>query len=136
MSISVPEPVAQRGPKDARRHREKQREAIREKLPEIIAEESIITRAKGKTIKIPIRSIEIPNFRSGYRKKAGENGGDGASGGVGVGQGAGQRWATDNRSRGSRRCSKPRRDGARIAQAFRAWGGRGLLFSFESRRDD
>ena len=69
MSITVPEPVAQRGRKDARRHREKQREAIREKLPEIIAEESIITRAKGKTIKIPIRSIEIPNFRSGYRKK-------------------------------------------------------------------
>ena len=90
MSISVPEPVAQRGPKDARRHREKQREAIREKLPEIIAEESIITRAKGKTIKIPIRSIEIPNFRSGYRKKGGENGGEGASGGVGVGQGSGQ----------------------------------------------
>ena len=71
MSITVPEPVAQRGPKDARRHREKQREAIREKLPEIIAEESIITRAKGKTVKIRIRSIEIPSFRSGNRKKAG-----------------------------------------------------------------
>ena len=90
MSITVPEPVAQRGPKDARRHREKQREAIREKLPEIIAEESIITRAKGKTVKIPIRSIEIPSFRSGNRKKAGENGAGGASGGIGVGQGSGQ----------------------------------------------
>ena len=71
MSITVPEPVAQRGPKDARRHREKQREAIREKLPEIIAEESIITRAKGKTVKVPIRSIEIPSFRSGRRKRGG-----------------------------------------------------------------
>ena len=90
MSITVPEPVAQRGPKDARRHREKQREAIREKLPEIIAEESIITRAKGKKIKVPIRSIEIPSFRSGRRKKGGGNGSGTASGGVGVGQGAGQ----------------------------------------------
>ena len=77
MSITVPEPVAQRGPKDARRHREKQREAIREKIPEIIAEESIITRAKGKTVKVPIRSIEIPSFRPGSRKKDGENGGGG-----------------------------------------------------------
>ena len=90
MSITVPEPVAQRGPKDARRHREKQREAIRQKLPEIIAEESIITRAKGKIIKVPIRSIEIPSFRSGRRTKSGENGSGGASGGMGVGQGAGQ----------------------------------------------
>ena len=90
MSITVPEPVAQRGPKDARRHREKQREAIREKLPEIIAEETIITRAKGKTIKVPIRSIEIPSFRSGRRKKGDGSGSGVASGGVGVGQGAGQ----------------------------------------------
>lgn len=63
MSISVPEDSAQRGPKDARRHRDKQREAVRRKLPEIIAEESIITGRKNKKVKIPIRSIAIPQFK-------------------------------------------------------------------------
>ena len=90
MPITVPEPVAQRGKKDARRHREKQREAIREKLPEIIAEESIITRARGKTVKVPIRSLEIPRFRSGNRNKDKGNGDGQGTGGVGVGQGSGQ----------------------------------------------
>ena len=91
MSITVPEPVAQRGPKDARRHREKQREAIREKLPEIIAEESIITRARGKTVRVPIRSIEIPRFRPGTRKRnqEGGNGEGSGTGGIGIGQGPG-----------------------------------------------
>ncbi len=63
MSIIVTEPVTKRGRKDARRHREKQREAIIGKLPEIIADESIITRKGNKTIKIPIRSIDLPHFR-------------------------------------------------------------------------
>ena len=63
MSIIVSEPVTERGHKDARRHREKQREAIIGKLPEIIADESIITQRKGKIIKIPIRSIDLPHFR-------------------------------------------------------------------------
>src|SRR3989344_2912876 len=63
MSIIVSEPVTERGHKDARRHREKQREAIIGKLPEIIADESIITRKGNKTVKIPIKSIELPHFR-------------------------------------------------------------------------
>ena len=91
MPITVPEPVAERGKKDARRHRDKQREAIRKKLPEIISEESIITRKKGKTVKVPIRSLDIPRFRQGSRKKQdgdGGEGGDGA-GGTGIGQGSG-----------------------------------------------
>ena len=90
MPITVPEPVAQRGKKDARRHREKQREAIRERLPEIISEESIITRARGKIVKVPIRSLEIPRFRSGKRNRDQGNGDSGKSGAVGVGQGSGQ----------------------------------------------
>ena len=89
MSITVPEPIAERGKKDARRHREKQREAIRKQLPEIISEESIITRGRGKTVRVPIRSINIPHFRPGSRKKEGEEGGSGA-GGVGIGQGSSQ----------------------------------------------
>lgn len=91
MPITVPEPVAQRGKKDARRHRDKQREAIRERLPEIISEEAIITRKKGKTVKIPIRSLDIPHFRPGSRKQTPGDGGDGdGTGGVGVGQGSGK----------------------------------------------
>ncbi|MFY9457928.1 MAG: DUF444 family protein [Candidatus Spechtbacterales bacterium] len=91
MPITVPEPVAQRGKKDARRHRDKQREAIRERLPEIISKESIITRKNGKTVKVPIRSIDIPHFRPGARKQTpgGQGEGEGA-GGVGVGQGPGK----------------------------------------------
>ena len=63
MPITTSEPTTKRGRKDARRHREKQREAIIGKLPEIIADESIITQKKGKIIKIPIRSIDLPHFR-------------------------------------------------------------------------
>ena len=87
MSITVPEPIAERGKKDARRHREKQREAIRKQLPEIISEESIITRTRGKTVRVPIRSINIPQFRPGSRQKEGGQGDTGA-GGVGIGQGS------------------------------------------------
>ena len=87
MSITVPEPIAERGKKDARRHREKQREAIRKQLPEIISEESIITRGRGKTVRVPIRSITIPQFRPGSRQKEGSQGDNGA-GGVGIGQGS------------------------------------------------
>ena len=94
MSITVPEPIAERGKKDARRHREKQREAIRKQLPEIISEESIITRGRGKTVRVPIRSITIPQFRPGSRQKEGsqKEGGQGGAGagGVGIGQGSSQ----------------------------------------------
>ena len=89
MSITIPEPIAKRGQKDARRHREKQREALRENLPEIIAEEAIITQKRGKTVKVPIRSLEIPNFRPGARNRAPENGDGQRVGGAGVGQGPG-----------------------------------------------
>ncbi|MDP3763985.1 MAG: DUF444 family protein [bacterium] len=63
MPIIVSEPSGERGRKDARRHREKHREAAKEKLPELIANESIITQKKGKTYKIPIKIMEIPHFR-------------------------------------------------------------------------
>lgn len=80
MPIFVPDIVSERGKADAKRHRDKHREAIKKNLPEIIADESIITGKKGKIIKIPIKSIDIPYFRSGKGVK-----------GVGVGQGKGKR---------------------------------------------
>ncbi len=81
MPIIASEPTAERGRKDARRHREKQREAIKERLPEIIADKSIITHKKDKVVKVPIRSIDIPHFKpksdnepSGIGQGAGEPG--------------------------------------------------------------
>lgn len=78
MPIFVPEPTSERGRGDARRHREKQKEVLKENIPKVIAEESIITGGKGK-VKVPIRSLKIPSFRPG---KSGE-------GEAGVGQGDG-----------------------------------------------
>lgn len=63
MPIIASEPTVERGRKDARRHREKQREAIKKRLPEIISDESIITHKKGKTVKVLIKSIDIPHFK-------------------------------------------------------------------------
>ncbi len=63
MPIIVSEPSGERGRKDARRHREKHREAAKEKLPELIANENIITQKEGKIYKIPIKILDIPHFR-------------------------------------------------------------------------
>lgn len=79
MSIIISQPTSERGRQDARRHREKQREAIIDKLPEIISNESIITKKKGKLVKIPIRSIDLPHFRPASQEGPGE----------GIGQGPG-----------------------------------------------
>lgn len=80
MSIIRSEPLGERGKKDARRHREKHKDAIKEKLPEIIANESIITAKKGKLVKIRVKRLDIPHFRP--KRDEGD--------GVGVGQGPGQ----------------------------------------------
>lgn len=94
MPIYVPDTTQEKGKSDARRHRDKQKEAIKEKLPEIIAEETIITGKRGKVVKIPIRSIDIPHFRP---KKNEDDGGYGLGQGpgepgdvIGKGQGEGQ----------------------------------------------
>ena len=78
MPIIITDSFGSKGKKDAKRHRDKQREAIKERLPEIISEESLITQRKGKTVKIPIKSIQIPSFRP---KR------DNSSGGIGQGKG-------------------------------------------------
>lgn len=81
MPVVVSDIVSERGKADAARHREKQRDAIKRQLPEVIAEESIITGSrKGKKVRIPIKEIQVPVFRHGSGK------GDG----VGVGQGKGK----------------------------------------------
>lgn len=79
MPITVPDIVSEQGKADAKRHRDKQKEVIRENLPHIIANENIITGKRNKIIKIPIKSLEIPRFRPGS-----------SGNGVGIGQGEGE----------------------------------------------
>ena len=61
---------------DRKRHREKVRKSIRENIADIISEESIIGRERGRTIKVPIRGVKE------YRFSYGDN-----QGGVGTGDG-------------------------------------------------
>ncbi|MEK7596308.1 MAG: DUF444 family protein [Patescibacteria group bacterium] len=90
MSIIKPDIIAEKGRQDAKRHRQKQREAIKKNLPEIIADESIITSKKGKIIKIPIKAIDIPHFKPKSGKDTfGVGQGDGKPGDI-IGKEKGQ----------------------------------------------
>ncbi|GAW91262.1 sporulation protein YhbH [Calderihabitans maritimus] len=64
---------------DQQRHQEKVKEAIRNNLPDIISEESIIMSDGNKVIKIPIRSLEEYRFRYNFRKQQHAGQGDGKS---------------------------------------------------------
>lgn len=92
-----------KGHEDQMRHQEKVQEAIRNNLPDLITEESIIMSNGRKVVKIPIRSLEEYKIRYNYdkNKHVGQGNGDskvgdivargGAEGqkGAGKGQGAG-----------------------------------------------
>lgn len=56
---------SERGKQDASRHREKIREEIKKGLPDVIGEESIITKKDGKIVKVPIRGLKSYHFRHG-----------------------------------------------------------------------
>jgi uncharacterized protein len=73
-----------KGPQDQARHNEKIKEAIKENLPEIIAEESIITSDGKRLIKVPIRSLEEYRFRFDPNQgdKVGQGDGDSQVGDV------------------------------------------------------
>ena len=55
--------VYPKGPVDQARHTEKIREAIKDNLRDIIAEESIITSDGNRVIRVPIRTLEEYRFR-------------------------------------------------------------------------
>ncbi|HEY3364058.1 MAG TPA: DUF444 family protein [Symbiobacteriaceae bacterium] len=80
-----------KGPQDQARHSEKIKEAIKENLPEIIAEESIITSDGKKLVKVPIRSLEEYRFRfDPYQgEKIGQGDGDSQVGDI-LGRGPGK----------------------------------------------
>ena len=63
---------------DRKRHRQKIGEALKGKIPEIFAEESIITKERGKIIRVPIRGIKEYRFVYGSNEPgAGQAEGEG-----------------------------------------------------------
>lgn len=80
-----------KGEADQARHKAKIREAIRENLPEIVSEESVITSSGDKIVKVPIKSLELPRFRynPGKQDHVGQGSGGSKVGDV-VGQEPGQ----------------------------------------------
>lgn len=68
-----------KGYEDQQRHNEKVKEAIQNKLPEIISEESIITSDGKQKVKIPIRSLNEYKIRYNDEKKQHVGSGDGSS---------------------------------------------------------
>lgn len=98
-----------KGHDDQQRHNDKVQEAIRNNLPELITEESIIMSNGREVVKIPIRSLDEYKIRYNYdkNKHVGQGDGDskvgdvvardGADGkkGAGKGQGAGDQPGED-----------------------------------------
>lgn len=72
--------LSKRGNKDAARHREKVKEAIKKNIADIISDEAIITKKGDKTVKIPIRGLK--SYRFIYDR--------GGGGGFGQGDGKGK----------------------------------------------
>lgn len=98
-----------KGHDDQQRHQEKVQEAIRNNLPELITEESIIMSNGNEVVKIPIRSLDEYKIRYNYDKNKHVGQGDGKSQvgdtiardgssdqrGAGNGQGAGDQPGED-----------------------------------------
>jgi hypothetical protein len=81
-----------KAPMDQQRHKERIKEAIKENLPGIVAEESIILSDGRRVIKVPIRSLEEYRFRydANSGKQAGAGDGDSQVGDV-IGRAGGQK---------------------------------------------
>jgi sporulation protein YhbH len=97
------------GQMDQDRHLEKVREAIKQHLPDIISDESIITSDGKRMVKVPIRSLNEYRFRYNWDKqeRAGQGNGESQEGqtiakdgsaqqrGPGKGKGAGEEAGED-----------------------------------------
>jgi len=70
--------LSDKGSKDAERHRDKIDDVIRRNVRDVIADESIITKKRGKKIRIPVKGLK--DFRFIY-------GGNDNAGGIGQGEG-------------------------------------------------
>jgi uncharacterized protein len=81
-----------KGHDDQKRHQEKVKEAIKNNLPDLITEESIIMSNGRDVIKIPIRSLDEYKIRYNYEKNkhVGQGNGDSQVGDVVAREGAGE----------------------------------------------
>src|SRR6478736_1431201 len=81
-----------KGHQDQQRHAEKVKEAIKNNLPDLISDESIIMSNGRDVIKIPIRSLDEYKIRYNYdkNKHVGQGNGDSQVGDVVARDGAGQ----------------------------------------------
>jgi uncharacterized protein len=97
-----------KGYQDQTRHQEKVREAVKQNLPDLVSDESIIMSDGKQTVKIPIRSLDEYRFRYNYNKSKHVGQGDGdsqvgdvlgvdpqAASGPGKGEGAGDKAGED-----------------------------------------
>src|SRR5690349_2651451 len=97
-----------KGYQDQTRHQEKVREAIKQNLPDIVTDESIVLSDGQKTVKVPIKSLDEYRFVYNFNKKQHVGQGDGdsqvgdvlgvdpqAAKGPGKGQGAGDQPGED-----------------------------------------
>lgn len=66
-----------KGYQDQTRHQQKVREAIKQNLPDLVTEESIIASGGDKLVKIPIRSLDEFHFRYNFNKSKHVGQGDG-----------------------------------------------------------
>ena len=69
--------LSERGKKDAERHQKKIDEAIRKNVKDVISEESIITKKRGKKVRVPVKGLKDYRFKHGDPQK-GDQQGDGA----------------------------------------------------------
>lgn len=67
------------GSRDSARHQEKLTDAFRKQLKDLISQEDIITSQKGKTVKVPIRSLDTWHFIFDKKKQKQVGQGDGDS---------------------------------------------------------
>lgn len=68
-----------KGYQDQTRHQEKVREAIKQNLPDLVTDESIIMSDGRQVVKVPIKSIDEYHFRYNYNKSKHVGQGDGDS---------------------------------------------------------
>lgn len=68
-----------KGHQDQSRHQQKVRDAIKQNLPDLITDESIILSNGKQTIKVPIRSLDEYRFRYNFNKSKHVGQGDGDS---------------------------------------------------------